>query len=235
MSTLVVKDVTPQEAWSGVKPSIENFKVFGCIAHVHVPNVRRSKLDNKSFTCVLLGVSEESKGCRLYDPVAKKVVVSRDVIFKEKKQWDWDVSYEEHISIDLEWGDDDREMNESGEGVNDNGHEVNVEGEEDDSSLSSEENGEHEGRVRQPLVWMHDYVSGEGLSEDEANMVHVESDDLLYFEEAMKNSKWRLAMDCEIKSIEKNKTWIFIELSIGAKKIGVKWVYKTKSQGMFGC
>lgn len=226
--TLAVKDFTPQEAWSGVKPSVEHFRVFGCIAHVHVPDVRRSKLDNKSFTCVLLGVSEESKGYRLYDPVAKKVVVSRDVIFEEEKQWDWDVSYEEHISIDLEWGDDDKEMNKSGEGVNDNGHEVNDEEEEENSSLSSEENGENEGRVRQPPVWMHDYVSGEGLSEDEANMVQVELDDPLYFEEALKNSRWRLAMDCEIKSIEKNNTWTLTKLPIGAKKIGVKWVYKTK-------
>ena len=30
---------------------------------------------------MLLGVSEESNGYRLYDPIAKRVVVSRDVIF----------------------------------------------------------------------------------------------------------------------------------------------------------
>jgi hypothetical protein len=35
-------------------------------------------------------------------------------------------------------------------------------------------------------------------------------------------------MDCEINSIEKNKTWTLNELPAGAKKIGVKWVYKTK-------
>ena len=78
---MVVKDVTLKEAWSRVKPSIEHFRVFSCITHVHVPDARRSKLDNKNFTCVLWGVSEESKGYRLYDPIAKKVVVGRDVIF----------------------------------------------------------------------------------------------------------------------------------------------------------
>lgn len=35
--TLAVKDVTPQEAWSGVKPSIAHFRVWGCVAHVHIP------------------------------------------------------------------------------------------------------------------------------------------------------------------------------------------------------
>ena len=35
-------------------------------------------------------------------------------------------------------------------------------------------------------------------------------------------------MNSEIKSIEKNQTWTLIELPTGAKRIGVKWVYKTK-------
>lgn len=35
-------------------------------------------------------------------------------------------------------------------------------------------------------------------------------------------------MDSEIKSIEKNGTWILTDLPTGAKKIEVKWVYKTK-------
>ena len=70
--TLAVKNITPQEAWSGVKPSVEHFRVFGCLAHVHVPAAKRGKLDDRSFPCVLLGVSEESKGYRLFDPIAKK-------------------------------------------------------------------------------------------------------------------------------------------------------------------
>jgi len=60
--TLAVKNITPQEAWSGVKPSVEHFRVFGCLAHVHVPVVKRGKLNDKSFPCVLLGVNNESKG-----------------------------------------------------------------------------------------------------------------------------------------------------------------------------
>ena len=79
---------------------------------------------------------------------------------------------------------------------------------EGDSSISSDEHSENKGRLREPLVWMHDYVSGEGLSGNEANMVQVEPTNPLCFEEALKNAKWKLAMDCEIKSIERKKTWI---------------------------
>ena len=34
---------------------------------------------------MLLGVSEESKAYRLYDPATKRIVVSRDVVFEEEK------------------------------------------------------------------------------------------------------------------------------------------------------
>nr|GEU61970.1 hypothetical protein [Tanacetum cinerariifolium] len=35
-------------------------------------------------------------------------------------------------------------------------------------------------------------------------------------------------MDAEIEAIEKNDTWEMTDLPYGAKKVGVKWVYKTK-------
>ena len=36
-------------------------------------------------------------------------------------------------------------------------------------------------------------------------------------------------MDEEINAIERNKTWDLVELPKGKEVIGVKWVYKTKS------
>ena len=56
-----LKDITPEEAWSGLRPSVDHFRVFGCIAHVHVPEVQRTKLDDRSNTCIFLGVSDETK------------------------------------------------------------------------------------------------------------------------------------------------------------------------------
>ena len=94
--------MTPEEAWSGIKPSVEHFRVFGCVSHVHIPDAKRTKLEDKNFSCILLGVSEESKAYRLYDPVSKRVVVSRDVKFEEDKSWDWDKSYKELVTNNLE-------------------------------------------------------------------------------------------------------------------------------------
>lgn len=83
-----MKEVTLEEAWSGTKPLVHYFRVIECIAHVHVPDNRRSKLDDKSERCILLGVSEESKAYRLYNPISNKVIISRDVIFVEDEKWE---------------------------------------------------------------------------------------------------------------------------------------------------
>lgn len=65
----------------------------------------KPKLENKSFSCVFLGVSDESKAYRLYDPISERIVISRDVVFEEDKQWEWDASYEEQLLTNLELGD----------------------------------------------------------------------------------------------------------------------------------
>ncbi|MCI32875.1 retrovirus-related pol polyprotein from transposon tnt 1-94, partial [Trifolium medium] len=85
--TFAVKDITPEEAWSASKPSVSHFKIFGCIAYVHIPDNLRKKLDDKSTVCIYLGISDESKAYKLYDPIKRKIVISKDVKFDETKQW----------------------------------------------------------------------------------------------------------------------------------------------------
>jgi hypothetical protein len=48
------------------------------------------------------------------------------------------------------------------------------------------------------------------------------------FKEATKEPHWVQAMNQEIDSIEKKKTWHLVDLPRHKKSIGVKWVYKTK-------
>jgi len=75
------------------------------------------------------------------------------------------------------------------------------------------------------------YVTGQDLDEqiEQHNLdVFTTNSDLVTYEEAVKHEEWRKAMDHEIESIEKNNTWDLTSLPSGAKKIGVKWVYKSK-------
>ena len=41
--TSTLQDKTPEEAWNGIKPSVEDFKAFGCIGHIHILEVKRKK------------------------------------------------------------------------------------------------------------------------------------------------------------------------------------------------
>jgi hypothetical protein len=47
------------------------------------------KLSNRYVKMVCLGYAEGTKGYKMYDPVAKRVHLSRDVIFEENRGWDW--------------------------------------------------------------------------------------------------------------------------------------------------
>lgn len=40
-------DVTPEEVWSGCRPSVAHFKVFGAVCYKHVPDQLRKNLMTK--------------------------------------------------------------------------------------------------------------------------------------------------------------------------------------------
>ena len=71
--------LTPEEAWSGLKPSVKHFKVFGSLCYRHMPEQNRRKLDLRAQTMILVGY--HSIGAyKLFDPLSKKIVISNDVI-----------------------------------------------------------------------------------------------------------------------------------------------------------
>lgn len=75
---------TPYEIWVGKKPEVDHFKIFGSDAFVHVPKQLRTKLEAKAKKKIFVGYQGDSKNYRLYDPITKRISVSRDVIFNEK-------------------------------------------------------------------------------------------------------------------------------------------------------
>ena len=72
---------TPFEAWHNRKPKVHNRRTFGCIAYVKTVGPGISKLSDRSTKMVFVGYETGTKGYRVYDPVTKKLQISRDVIF----------------------------------------------------------------------------------------------------------------------------------------------------------
>jgi len=85
--TAAVHGVTPEQKFTGRRPDLSHLKVFGCVAYMHVPAEKRSKLDPKAEKCIFIGYSQEQKGYRCYNPLTRILKVSRDVIFDEMSSW----------------------------------------------------------------------------------------------------------------------------------------------------
>ena len=77
--------LTPFELWKKYKPNLNFFKVWGCLAHVRLPDPKRSKLGVKASTCVFLGYSLYSTTYRFFDIDNNTIIESRDAIFHENK------------------------------------------------------------------------------------------------------------------------------------------------------
>ncbi|KAE8723057.1 hypothetical protein F3Y22_tig00013285pilonHSYRG00271 [Hibiscus syriacus] len=76
---------TPMEMWTGKPADYSNLHIFGSIVYVMYNSQEISKLDPKSRKCKFLGYADGVKGYRLWDPTARKVIISRDVIFVKDK------------------------------------------------------------------------------------------------------------------------------------------------------
>ena len=79
--SIPLEGAIPEEVWTGKKASYNHLKVFGCRAFVHIPKDERAKLDAKTKECIYLRSPKDEFGYRLWDPINKKVVRSRDVVF----------------------------------------------------------------------------------------------------------------------------------------------------------
>lgn len=236
--TIAVKDITPEEAWSGLKPAVHFFRIFRCITYAHVPENQRKKLDDRSVKCILLGVSEESKAYRLFDPTSQKILINRDVVFDETAKWDWKKGEEEQKGELIDLGDKGEQEDLEGEGSEESATE-NAAAPQPAGSTDTQENNreprqtsaQSAGRNRRKPAWLEDYVTNEvQYSDDEQHNLAIfePSEDPVFYEDAAKCSHWRKAMDTEMEAIERNDTWVLTSLPAGARKIGVKWIYRTK-------
>jgi hypothetical protein len=81
--------MTQYDAWhgSGRNPSSTHLQVFGCSASVHIPNEKRNKLDYRAAPVIFIGYSLSTQQYFEYDPLAKTLHRSRDLVFREGKRY----------------------------------------------------------------------------------------------------------------------------------------------------
>ena len=87
-----MKDQKPFEAWYGYKPSLNLFKVFGCLCFTYIPQTKCDKLDKKTTIGIFVGYSTNSKAYRVFQLDIRRIIVRKDVYFVEDEQWSWEES-----------------------------------------------------------------------------------------------------------------------------------------------
>jgi hypothetical protein len=81
---MVVKQKTPEEAWSGRKPRVNHLKVFGSTTYAWIPDEKRTKLDPKRKKLMITGYNDSHKAYRLVDVDTNQLSFNRDVIVDEE-------------------------------------------------------------------------------------------------------------------------------------------------------
>ncbi|XP_022558682.2 uncharacterized protein LOC111206341 [Brassica napus] len=241
VATRTLVSQTPYEVLKGKRPSIDHLRVFGCLGYAKTDGPHLRKLDDRTRTLVHLGTEPGSKAYRLLDPVTRKVVVSRDVVFDENKGWKWNTTTNENseesgmfkLSLGLYGNNGLREEEEEMEQEQNNDGSM----EEEDIEEEEESPSETETEQVQDLLRRSTRISKKpGYLDDYVYLADVEGERLLLlindepwdFSEAIEEKVWKDACKEEIASIVKNNTWELVDLPLGAKPIGLKWVFKIK-------
>ncbi|KAE8671810.1 ABC transporter B family member 7 [Hibiscus syriacus] len=205
----------------------DSLHVFGSTAYYHV---KESKLDPRAKTAIFIGITSGVKGYRLWCPETKKIIFSMDVTFNESTM------LRKVILEKLEqtYGTP-KQVEFEGSRIDPASKETDV-----DSPMVEEESDEEEVQI-QEYPQQHESIAlrkGNRTIRQPTRYADMASfaspiaiDDVpVTFNEAVQSSehkKWRIAMNEEMQSLQKNQTWKLASLK-GKKAIGCKWVYAKK-------
>ena len=245
---------TPYQLWTGRKPDVSYFRVFGCEAYVQI-NTKLRKLEERARRCVFLGYSTNQKGYDLYDIDGRRIIASRDVTFCENKFPFRDdnqklkssdenckkANYggldeyhvEEHVDENIKehYENNEEEDNESRKSEN------------DDQSKRDSQNGQNGTKDYTELGTFFDKHGNRKSTRNRSQPVRygefvqvcicnmAAKEDPKSVSDALKGphkEEWYKAMEEEYYSLIGNDTWKLTELPPGRKAIPCKWIFKTK-------
>jgi hypothetical protein len=76
---------THEEYFTGKKPDVSHFKIFGSSVYVHVTKKTRKKLEPTTEVGIFVGYTETPHNYCVYFPNSKMIVMRQDIKFDEGK------------------------------------------------------------------------------------------------------------------------------------------------------
>lgn len=255
-----IEGVSPYELWFGKKPDIDHFKIFGSKVFTHIPTQQRKKWDSKAEVGVFVGYCDNTKGFRVWQPERNKVIISRDIIFREQTEemhqvGTSDATTENQTSNPTtNWPKNTVELHQPNEAED----VVNLSSFSADSTLNGWETASTNSTMDEmepdisetessPVVTRPKNVRG--MPKPNYNPSYSFLDDSSYYiaermafsaysepqsyEQALTlpdAEKWKEAINEEMKSLIQNKTWHLVDLPKNRRAISNRWVFKIKTK-----
>ena len=221
----VKSQATPYEMWFSVKPDLKHLRIFGSEAYVNTPKQHLTKLEARAKKMIFVGYESSSSNYRVFDPITKKMTVSRDVTFRETIGPAVPVSsgeteelilpkLEEAVPVPAEEEVDDEVFEEA--------EKIGTQRREEDTPKAHQDDGRNlrdRSQIRRP-------------SRYESNVVEYNVPET--YKEALgsrKSSKWREAINSELRSHQENGTWTLVKREADMRTVDSKWVFKIKVEG----
>jgi hypothetical protein len=238
----ILKDKTPEEVFSGIKPKVRHLGIFGFPMYIHVPKEKRTKMEPSGKKGLFLGYSENSKAYKIYVPGQRQIEVSIYVTFHEEATFN-----------------KSRELQEDSEAVqptspsskNEESDDQREEPREGPSNEPLEPTKVLEITLKENLAkrkpgWLKDKVqeaeriaSPKGTFRERkrphrfggyvALMSSISDAEPSSFEEEYKLQVWKDVMLKEYRSIIKNNVWDIVPRPKEKLVVSSKWIYKIKN------
>ena len=233
----------PEEIWSGKSVDYSNLKVFGSIAYAHN---NEGKLAPRSSKCIFLGYATESKGYKLWCIDTRKVILSRNVVFHESSFIssaqdtapttscaDSLKTKSETVKVEIIPKPSDSIIQQTSHPQVSEQQPISTEIAPVRDDVIVQKYSVARDRVRREVKRPARLIDEQGitayalLAAQEVNNV----DEPSTYKEAITgidSEKWLVAMEEEIESLHKNKTWELCHKPENKKILGCKWIYKRK-------
>ena len=237
-SSTALEEKTPYEMWYKKKPNLAHIRIFGSTVFAHVPKDERAKFDPTGRKCVLVGYCETQKAFRLWDPSARKVRISRDVLFDEIAP-SVGVIPEFKSSLPSVFPLVEEEATEEiidPPLSSEESHDEELDGSPDETPAPVQPTrvSARANKGRPAVTW-----ADESQTPTYAGLAAMDNDitEPLTYREAMESpqvNEWVAAMDEELASLRKNEAWELTEIPPSRNIIQNRWVFKLKHDSSGG-
>jgi hypothetical protein len=93
------EDKTPFEAWTGEKPDVTHFHIFGSRVWAHIPFEKRKSLDPQSTPFIFVGYPDDVKGYKLIDPSTDLLIIEQTIQFEESPLHAFPLQYVDNLVL----------------------------------------------------------------------------------------------------------------------------------------